>query len=169
MFSSMFVISSKHAGFVAVDFLIFYIVRGRVLALYVISGLCFLLSLFPCSLQAMFSCVDLLKWRWVFCNSCSSLPEGGTGQGTTAEGLSFWGHQRWSVEGTLGKNDPLPVGIEPQLMYLKQNKKSTDWSTWDNDLGKLRASVVEKGLKGTLIASDEVKILSSSTMSSAEN
>ena len=59
--------------------------------------------------------------------------------------------------------------MEPQLMYLKQNKKSTDRSTWDNDLGKLRASVVEKGLKGTLIASDEVKILSSSTMSSAEN
>ena len=69
----------------------------------------------------------------------------------------------------MGKNDPLLVGMEPQLMYLKQNKKSTDWSTWDNDLGKLRASVVEKGLKGTLIASDEVKILSSSTMSSAEN
>lgn len=84
----------------------------------------------------MFSCVDLLKWRWVFCNSCSSLPKGGAGQGTTAERLSFWGHQRWSVEGTLGKNDPLLVGMEPQLMYLKQNKKSSDWSTWDNDLGK---------------------------------
>ena len=40
MFSSMFVISSKNdAGFVAVDFLIFYIVRDRVLAFYVISGL----------------------------------------------------------------------------------------------------------------------------------
>ena len=39
MFSSVFVISSKHAGFVAVDFLMFYIVRGRVLAFYVISGL----------------------------------------------------------------------------------------------------------------------------------
>ena len=62
MFSSMFVISSKHAGFVAVDFLIFYIVRGRVLAFYVISGLSvFSFPLFPCSLQAMFSCVDLLK------------------------------------------------------------------------------------------------------------
>ena len=39
MFSSVFVISSKPAGFVAVDFLMFYIVRGRVLAFYVISGL----------------------------------------------------------------------------------------------------------------------------------
>ena len=125
-------------------------IKGQIACLFCyLRSLCVLLSLFPCPWQAMFPCVDLLKWLWVFCNSCSSLPEGGARQSATAEGFSFWGNQRWSVEGTLGKNDLLFVGMEPQLMYLKQKpwralvKKKTDWSTWDNDLVKLRTSVVD--------------------------